>query len=196
MEYLLVDYENVAPATLAKFPQNQFVYLFVGAKQTRIGTDLAESILNRGGGVKLIRIDGNGKNALDFHIAFYIGQLSEKEPEASFKILSKDKGYDALVRHLKSRKINCARIESVLKKTLPKKASHVKVEVFAAHLKQIGERGRPKKVSKLKAYLKSWTQKDQSMVEPIFNGLLSKRHIEIDGEKVKYLASLGRTSPV
>jgi PIN domain len=191
MEYLLIDYENVASATLAKIPQNQFVYLFVGATQTRIGTDLAESILNRAGGAKLIRIDRKGKNALDFHIAFYIGQLSEKEPKASFKILSKDKGYDALIRHLNSRKINCVRIESVSRKTLPKRESHATVEVFAAHLKGIGEKVRPKKVSKLKAYLKSWTKKDQSMVEPIFNELLSKRHIEIEGEKVKYLASLG-----
>ena len=33
---------------------------------------------------KYIKIAGSGKNALDFHIAYYIGELAENEPEAFF----------------------------------------------------------------------------------------------------------------
>ncbi len=56
-----------------------------------------------------VQISGNGPNALDFHIAFYVGQLAEKFPDAFFHIISKDKGFDPLIDHLKASKIFCLR---------------------------------------------------------------------------------------
>jgi len=44
-----------------------------------------------------VRISGNGSNALDFHIAFYIGQLAAHEPDAYFHIISKVTGFDPLI---------------------------------------------------------------------------------------------------
>jgi hypothetical protein len=35
-----------------------------------------------------------------FHIAYYIGTLSVQDPTAGFHIISKDSGFDALIRHL------------------------------------------------------------------------------------------------
>jgi hypothetical protein len=56
-----------------------------------------------------MRISGNGSNALDFHIAFYIGQLAQEDPRGFFHIISKDTGFDPLVTHLKSKQIFACR---------------------------------------------------------------------------------------
>ena len=51
-----------------------------------------------------VKISGTGPNALDFHIAFYIGQFAEKDPGANFYIVSQDAGFDPLLNHLKTLK--------------------------------------------------------------------------------------------
>ena len=43
-----------------------------------------------------VEIDGSGPNALDFHIAYYIGELATADPTGSFHVISKDKGSDPI----------------------------------------------------------------------------------------------------
>ena len=105
-KYVLIDFENVQPKNLAILNGHDFkVIVFVGASQTKINFALAEAMQTLGNKAKYVKISGNGPNALDFHIAFYIGQLSEKDPGAYFHIISKDTGFDPLIKHLKTRKI-------------------------------------------------------------------------------------------
>ncbi len=66
----------------------------VGAVQQSLGSN-AEYVI----------LEAAGKNALDFHIAYYIGVLSSQEPTAFFHIISKDSGFDPLIKHLKDRKV-------------------------------------------------------------------------------------------
>jgi hypothetical protein len=47
-----------------------------------------------GAKAQYVKISGNGSNALDFHIAFYIGHLGAVDPTAYFHIISKDAGFD------------------------------------------------------------------------------------------------------
>jgi hypothetical protein len=49
----------------------------------------------------------------DFHIAYYLGWLSRKKREAQFYIVSKDKGFDPLVSHLRANGITVSRIDSL-----------------------------------------------------------------------------------
>lgn len=187
MEYLLVDFENIVPKTISELPPDQTVLIFAGEKQTKMKTDLVLSMMARGTKARLIQIKGHGKNALDFHITFYLGKLSDADKSASFRILSNDNGFDALIRHLKEIKVDCSRIDKMTAKSLPKLDLQAKLKAFVAHLDNLPEKARPKKVAKLKAYLKNWAQKDDKVVEPLFNGLLSGKQIEIEGEKVKYI---------
>ncbi|MFM8476255.1 MAG: PIN domain-containing protein, partial [Planctomycetaceae bacterium] len=50
-----------------------------------------------------------GPNALDFHIACYIGRLSVTEPESDFVIMSGDTGFDSLITHLQSLQVRVRR---------------------------------------------------------------------------------------
>ena len=104
--YVLIDYENVQPTSLSLLNGHPFkVMVFVGANQTKVPLDLAKTLQPMGANADYVLISGNGRNALDFHITFYLGELSTKDPAGFFHLISKDTGFDPLVAHLKSRGI-------------------------------------------------------------------------------------------
>ena len=108
--FVLIDFENVQPESIAALGRDQFrVIVFIGANQTKIPFEIASTLQQMGDSAEYVKISGNGKNALDFHIAFAIGQLSVKDPMAYFHIISKDAGFDPLIQHLKLKKISIAR---------------------------------------------------------------------------------------
>lgn len=107
---VLIDFENVQPKNLELLSKHPFkIYVFVGANQTKVSFDLASAMQTLGSNAQYIKISGNGPNALDFHIACYIGELAAHDPKAYFHIISKDKGFDPLVAHLKARKLRVQR---------------------------------------------------------------------------------------
>lgn len=99
--YILIDYENVHIESLEQLPGKKFkVFVFVGSNQTKIPIELAASLQKYGSHVQYIKIVGAGKNALGFHIAFYLGQLSKNDSDAVFYLISKDQGFQPLLLHL------------------------------------------------------------------------------------------------
>ena len=70
--YVLIDYENVQPGSLAELDGEHFrVIVFVGANQNKLSYDTASALQRLGSRAEAIKISGNGSNALDFHIAFH-----------------------------------------------------------------------------------------------------------------------------
>ncbi|HEY6529259.1 MAG TPA: PIN domain-containing protein [Cellvibrionaceae bacterium] len=111
--YVLIDFENVQPHNLTQLQNPAFkVMVFVGDKQAKIAFELALAIQTLGERAEYIKIEGNGLNALDFHIAFYIGQLAGQNKQ-SHHIISKDTGFDPLIRHLKGKNIIAERREDI-----------------------------------------------------------------------------------
>lgn len=111
---ILIDYENVQPPSMKELLAPGFsVLVFVGASQAKISMDVAEAIHALGAQGRYVRCQGNGSNALDFHIAFYIGEMSVAEPDVFFHIVSKDTGFDPLLAHLRSRGLRVSRSASV-----------------------------------------------------------------------------------
>ncbi|MCR3984967.1 PIN domain-containing protein [Aeromonas caviae] len=114
--YVLIDFENVQPERLAVLAKDHFkILVFVGANQSKLVFDTVSVIQQLGDKAQYIKIAGSGPNALDFHIAFYIGQLAASDPTGFFHIISKDKGFDPLIQHLKDKKIFAARTEQVVR---------------------------------------------------------------------------------
>jgi hypothetical protein len=111
---VLIDFENVQPKDLAQLRGRPFkTKVFCGATQTKIPFDLAAELQPLGPDAEYILIQGTGPNALDFHIAYYIGRLPAELPGATFHIVSKDKGFDPLIKHLKTQNITCNRLGSL-----------------------------------------------------------------------------------
>lgn len=152
--YLLIDFENVHPKNLELLAQYPFkVFVFVGENQSKVPFDLADSMQLLGNEARWVKIAGNGQNALDFHIAYYIGKLAASEPDARFHIISKDKGFDPLVRHLISKGIKVMREKDLIGiPLLQLPVSTSMDDKIAAIVKNLGGRGqsRPRKVRTLK----------------------------------------------
>lgn len=112
--YILVDFENVQPGVINTTPDIPIkVLVFIGETQTKVSVDLAISLQSLGDKAEYVRITGSGKNALDFHIAYWVGKLSEKDPKSYFHIVSKDTGFDPLIKHLRKNKILARRVSVV-----------------------------------------------------------------------------------
>ena len=112
--YILIDYENVQPTDLTAIGKGPFkVKLFVGANQTKIPISFAVAIQRMGENAEYVQLESTGPNALDFHIAYYVGRISAVEPKAAFQIISNDAGFDPLIAHLKAKGISVQRSVSI-----------------------------------------------------------------------------------
>lgn len=111
---LLIDYENIHKIELAKIKQQDInIKIFVGQAQNKIPFDLVQAAQQFDNPVEWIKIKGSGSNALDFYIAFYLGQYFKNTKKGTFLVLSKDKGFDPLIKHINNSPINCQRIENL-----------------------------------------------------------------------------------
>ena len=186
---LLVDYENVQEIDLSKVPPAFDVRIFIGASQSRVPTELLTQALERGGPTKVVRIDGAASNALDFHIAFYLGEYFTERPKAKFVILSGDKGFDPLVRHLTSRKCDCRRISALSQLDGHGPTAHDdKVKRVVEWLSAMDKKARPRKRKTLAAHIGSYYQKKlpAEEVESLIDCLIYKRQISISGMALTY----------
>ena len=113
-DYVLVDFENVQPKNMGLLHGGPYkIKIFVGANQAKIPLELARALQALGPNAEYMQIDGTGANALDFHIAYYLGRLASDNPGANFHLISKDRGFDPLIKHLNAQKISCRRSSSI-----------------------------------------------------------------------------------
>lgn len=108
--YIFIDYENVQPnlAAISNLPFIR-VITFVGVNQKCISFEFATAMQRLGSRAMYVKIGANGSNALDFHIAFYLGILVKRDPSAHFHIISNDTGFDPLIQHLREKQLKVHR---------------------------------------------------------------------------------------
>jgi hypothetical protein len=190
--YVLIDYENVQPEALSALDAEHFkVIVFVGANQAKLTFETAAALQRMGSKAEYVKISGNGSNALDFHIAFYIGQLAGHDSTAYFHIVSRDTGFDPLIQHLKTKKIFAARSRDVheipLVKASNSKSPPEKIAVVVTNLQQRGA-SKPRTVKTLLSTISAVFQKQ--LTEPEVDALLTelqhKGYITINETKVSY----------
>ena len=66
-----------------------------------------------GANAEYVKIARSGPNAVDMHIAYYVGRLLEKEPNAVIHIISKDTDFDPLIEYLHAKGSACKRVKSI-----------------------------------------------------------------------------------
>jgi hypothetical protein len=180
--FLLVDFENVRDLALSRLSAEWCVRIFVGRSQNSIPFTLTEEAQKLGERLQWIKIQGDGHNNLDFHLACYLGTLSAGHPSASFVILSRDHGFDALIAHLVQRNIACRRIDSFAELVSPPKASKdAALERVWTVLSKIEKKSRPRRRKTLTQLVSSVFQKKlpepevQRIVDELFaKGLVSE----------------------
>ncbi len=127
--HALVDFENVQPSldALAKLaPGFTDVWLFHGPHQAKQAQAFAASHER----VTLVPRSGQGPNALDFHVAFYLGYVAAKHPDTELVVVANDRGYDPMLAHARMLKFRARRVG--YKAPAVKKAAAVRPAVPAA----------------------------------------------------------------
>lgn len=90
-------------------PPAQFFHLFPGPHQKKLGGALVERLLEHAHAIKMVRSPTVGRNALDFMLAYHLGQAVWADPTAHFHLMTKDGGFDSLVELLRSRRVKICR---------------------------------------------------------------------------------------
>ncbi|WP_164101866.1 PIN domain-containing protein [Candidatus Laterigemmans baculatus] len=190
--YVLIDFENVQPTSLAELDAEHFrVLVFVGANQNKLDFETAAGLQRLGPRAEYVKISGNGSNSLDFHIAFYIGSLSAANPDAVFHIVSKDKGFDPLIQHLKGRNVSVTRSAGVaniqMRNTARSKTIAERVAIVVDNLRQRGT-SKPRTVKTLTSTINSLFQKQLTDEElaSVVRCMQSLGIVAIEGAKVTY----------
>jgi len=96
--HVLVDWENVQPADRniqQLVPDVTAVWLFHGLQQKNMAAH--QALFDQR--LTLVPIARAGKNALDFHLSFYMGYIAARNPHANFVVISNDQGYLPMLEH-------------------------------------------------------------------------------------------------
>ena len=190
--FVLIDSENVKPEHIEKLKGEHFqVVIFVGKNQKRLDSDSVIAMQALGSRGRFIKISGNGPNALDFHIAYHIGKLSAANPGACFHIISKDKGFDPLIKHLGEQKIICSRSSSISEITRLQASKNVHPNQRAGifYEKRIASnKARPARVTTLQRAILSHFHKELSPEEvaKVVEALKQAGYVVVNGKKVSY----------
>ena len=99
--HILLDYENVQPTEFelrAMVPEATRVWIFHGPHQKGV----AQRFASFGTGMTPVPISKTGKNALDFHLSFYMGYIASRNQQAKIVVVANDKGYEPMLEHAKA----------------------------------------------------------------------------------------------
>lgn len=187
--YVFIDYQNVQPTRLVHDWRERLL-VFLGSNQSedsarkRLGTD-----------VTYIKMTGEGRNALDFHIAFYVGKFLTNEPESEIWIVSNDTDFRHLVQHLtekgfqieqvsnlssiKSRVASPAAAPSELPKVDSKRLAAIERHITTAP---------PKRLRALYNFLRTHLTPTRTEIRAYVQALQKRRILTLDANKVSYTA--------
>lgn len=199
VNYVLVDFENVQPDNIDFLRDNDFkLIVFVGPHQNKISFDIVSGIQSLGDNARYVKVSKAGKNSLDFHLAYYLGEISAHTPDAYFHVVTKDSGFDPLLDHLSEKygKTKYKRRESIQEIPLVKASIALskveKCELIVKKLLSL-KSSKPRTVktlaSTINALFSSQTNCDNfkaSDVESLIKRLEDQKIIVINESKVTY----------
>jgi hypothetical protein len=190
--FVLVDFENFQPRNVGLLNGGPFkIKVFLGANQAKIPLEMARALQAFGLDAEYIQIDGSGSNALDFHIAYYIGQLAAETPDAYFHVISKDSGFDPLIKHLKVQGILCQRSTSIadipLVKISNSKSVAEKVDAVVDNLAK-RKASKPRTLKTLRSTIKALfvNQVAEEELDGLIEQLAKRGAIKVADGKVNY----------
>ena len=186
---LLVDFENVQEVNLDLLDASFKVIIFVGASQKNISLQLVKKAQSFGSRLQWQKIEGNGKNALDFHIAMQLGRFLEKSQKLECVILSKDKGFDPLIRHLNQEGLKCKRLNSMIElSSTPISTDNPNYQRVLDVLTKSEKKHRPRRRKTLVQHISAMFQKKLKEVEvnEIVDILFANKHISETNNIISY----------
>ena len=192
-QIIFIDFENVQPDLLPALAlEDVKVLVFVGPQQLKLPIATVEAVQKMGARAEYIRISKQGPDALDMHIAFYMGRLSLNASDVFFHVIAKDRDYDPLIAHLRMRQIWAAKWPDLASIPILKlaAATTIKDKVTAAlNWLQVRKGNRPKSLKTLQSSLKKSAFSDRladDEIDQVIEGLKKQKILQVDGQKLQY----------
>jgi hypothetical protein len=192
LNHVLIDFENVQPKNLSLLVGKGYrVHVFVGENQAKLPFELVDAMQRLGDAGRYVKIAGNGRNALDFHIAFTLGELVQEDPKGYFHVISRDTGFDPLIKHLRRRGFEAHREQDLAEiPPLRVPATVTEGDKVGVIVKNLAGRGpsRPRKLKTLTNTINSLFKPklDDAELDGLIKDLQEQGYIALDGEKVSY----------
>jgi hypothetical protein len=187
--YIFIDYENIQDFDLDLIAGKPVrVFLVVGSRRKNIPTALTKQLHRYHDQVEWIESEGASKNALDLVLTYHVGLQAKADANGYFHILSRDKDYDALIKHLRANKILANRDEVFAKirslVNFCKLTLDESVELVAEKLKN-PKVTRPQKRKTLLSAIHAWLHKElsEAEVERVLEALIKKKFIELSDKQ-------------
>jgi hypothetical protein len=194
---VFIDYENVQNVNLKPLLKSDvLIKVFHNADQKFCSTFLKLAMEFGKERLELIQITGSGKNAADFHIAYFLGKLTHEIANPSFYIISKDNGFKPLANFIKSHdKIDCVQDNEIPNLTAKESVKdELKRDSYTIVLKHLSDpkMPRPKKEITLRNQIISICHKKISEAEAdaIIQRLIAAKIIYSQTGSISYPASV------
>jgi hypothetical protein len=182
---VFMDFENLQKLDIELINSETKIIVLIGLDQEKNAIEFVKNMLQNVSSIELIKVNGKGKNALDFFITFYLGKYFESIKDLNIIICSKDTGYDPLIKHLEKYSKSIKRIglteniketENEVKLTKPKQKNQISVN-------------NTDEVNKIIGYLQNQTKSQKSKlpkkVTTLENYLLTHFANKIKKDKIK-----------
>jgi hypothetical protein len=113
-QYIFLDHENVCETDLSRITGKPAkVFMILGAGNKTLPVSLFLFAQDHPGQIRIVQTPVQGRNALDFVLTLELGRQLAADPDGYFHIVSKDTGFESVVRHLKDQKRLIARHTSL-----------------------------------------------------------------------------------
>jgi len=148
-KWLFIDHENIGNIESLDTKIFEKIYVFVGASHKALKINFVQ--LHQNVSMEVIKIRNVGQNNLDFHLSYFLGKLdATTDSNVEFVILSKDKGFDHLIRFINDNGRKCSRESlSTLKNSQKIQTTDVPSESQGSEVdRQINQQGRTNKIAK------------------------------------------------
>jgi hypothetical protein len=183
-DFVLVDFENVQPKDVASLNGGPYkIKVFLGTQQAKIPLAMARALQAFGPHAEYIQINGNGKNAVDFHIAYYIGRLAATAHDARFHVISKDTGFT-------EQGISCQRLTSLAAVADVKRNRAVNADRLRAVVDNLAKRktAKPRTTKALRTTIQALFANElmEDEVDGLIEQLIGRGVIKISDGKVHY----------
>lgn len=189
--YVLIDYENVQPKDISLLAGESFrVKVFVGPEQQKLPTPFVKTVQPLGNRLEYIDLQTRGRNALDFHIAYYLGQLCG-EVSARFHVISRDTGFDPLIEHLRTKRVAVERCSSIadmaIFKTQNRPATKDPFKLVVDNLVS-RKSARPRTLKALRSTVQTLFKPpiSEQQLSDLIDALVKKGVVKVERDKLSY----------
>lgn len=112
MRYVFINYDGLQHVALTKLKKvNPKIFVFIEATEAFIPLTLVKRLQPFGDTINWIPVHANDKDSITYHMAFYMGELNQKENKAiEFVVVSNDLSFDPLIHYINETGRRCFRV--------------------------------------------------------------------------------------